>query len=45
MKWVSMDEQLHTSIRSTCSMSSVGWSGVKLTAIALWSSGNVLCDE
>ena len=40
MKWVSMAEQPHTSLRSPCAMPSVGWSGVKLTAIGLWSSGN-----
>uniref|UniRef100_UPI00358E1596 protein FAM83B-like n=1 Tax=Myxine glutinosa TaxID=7769 RepID=UPI00358E1596 len=40
MKWVSMAEQPHTSRRSPCAMPSVGWSGVKLTAIGLWSSGN-----
>ena len=37
---VSMAEQSHTSLRSACIMHSVGWSGVKLTAIGLWSSGN-----
>ena len=40
MKWVSMAEQPHTSLRSPCAMPSVGWSGVRLTAIGLWSSGN-----
>ena len=40
MKWVSMAEQPHTSLRSPCAMPSVGWSGVKLAAIGLWSSGN-----
>jgi hypothetical protein len=40
MKWTSMAEQLHTNLRSPCAMPSVGWSGVKLTAIGLWSSGN-----
>ena len=30
----------HTSLRSPCAMPSVGWSGVKLAAIGLWSSGN-----
>ena len=40
MKLVSMAEKPHTSLRSPCSMSSVGWSGVKLTAIGLRSSGN-----
>ena len=39
MKWVSMAEQLNTSLRSPCAMPSVG-SGVKLAAIELWSSGN-----
>ena len=39
MKWVSMAEQLHTSLRSPCAMSSVGWSGVMLTSIGLWSRG------
>jgi hypothetical protein len=37
MKWVSMAEQPHT----PCAMPSVGWNGVKLTAIGLWISGNV----
>ena len=40
MKWVSMAEQPHTSLRSPCAMPSVGWSGVKLAAIGLWGSGN-----
>ena len=40
MKWVSMAEQAHTSLRSHCAMPRVGWSGVKLAAIGLWSSGN-----
>ena len=40
MKWVSMAEQPHISLRSPCTMPSVGWSGVKLTAIGLWSNGN-----
>ena len=40
MKWVSMAEQPHTSLRSPCTIPSIGWSGVKLTAIGLWSSGN-----
>ena len=40
MNWVSMAEQLHTSVRSQCVMPSVSWSGVKLAAIGLWSSGN-----
>ena len=33
MKWVSMAKQLHTSPRSLGAMPSVGWSGVKYTAI------------
>ena len=40
MKWVSLAEPLHPSLRSPCAMPSIGWSGVKLTAIGLWSSGN-----
>ncbi|KAK6292537.1 hypothetical protein J4Q44_G00371210 [Coregonus suidteri] len=40
MKWVSMAEQPHTSLRSPCAMPSVGWSGVKLATIGFWSSGN-----
>jgi hypothetical protein len=40
MKWVSMAEQDHTSLRSPCAMPSVGWSGVKIADIGLWSSGN-----
>ena len=37
MKWVSMAEQPHTSLRSLCAMPSVG-----CTTIGLWSSGNTL---
>ena len=37
MKWGSTAEQPHTSLRSPCAMPSVGWSGVKLAAIGLWS--------
>ena len=40
MKWFSMAEQRHTSLRSPFAMPSVGWSGVKRSAIGLWSSGN-----
>ena len=40
MKWVFMAEQQHTSLRSPCSMPSVGWSGVKLAVIGLCSIGN-----
>lgn len=40
MKWVSMVEQTHTSLRSPCAMPSAGWNGVKLAAIGLQSSGN-----
>ena len=40
MKWVSMAEHPHTSLRSPCAMPSVSWSGVKLAAIGLWRSGN-----
>ena len=42
MKWVSMAEQPHTSLTSPCTMPSVSWSGVKLAAVGLWSSGNIL---
>ena len=35
-----MAEHQHTSLRSSCAMPSIGWSGVKLAAIELWSSGN-----
>ena len=35
MKWVSMAEQPHTSLRSPCAMPSIGWSCVKLTVIGL----------
>jgi hypothetical protein len=31
---------MHTSLRSPCAMPSVGWRGVNLAAIGLWSSGN-----
>ena len=37
MKWVSMAEQLHTSLRSPCGMPSGGRSGVKLDTIRLCS--------
>jgi hypothetical protein len=40
MKWVSMAKQPHTHLRSPCAILSVGWSGVKLAVIGLWSSGN-----
>jgi hypothetical protein len=30
VKWVSMAELPHTSLKSTCAMPNVGWSGVKL---------------
>ena len=42
MKWVSMAEQPHTSLRSPCAMPNIGWSGVKLTSIGLWSIGNTV---
>jgi hypothetical protein len=35
-----MAEQPHRSLRSPCTMPSIGWSGVKHTNIGLWSSGN-----
>ena len=35
MKWVSMAEQSHTSLRSPCARPSVGRSGVKLAAIGI----------
>ena len=40
MKWVSLAEQAHTSLRSPCAMPSIGWSCVKFTAIELekWKS-------
>ena len=40
MIWISMAEQPHTSLRSAGAMPCVGWGGVKLAAIGLWSSGN-----
>ena len=40
MKWVTMAKQPHTSLRSPGAMPSFGWSGIKLAAIGLWSSGN-----
>jgi hypothetical protein len=40
MKWVSMAEQPHTSLRSPCAIPSISWNGDKLAAIGLWSSGN-----
>ena len=42
MKWVSMAELPHTSLRSPCAMPSIDWSGVKLAGIGLWSNGNKL---
>ena len=41
MKWVSMAEQPHASLRSPSAMPIVCWSGVKLPAIGLWSIGHV----
>ena len=35
-----MGFQPHTSLRSPCAMPRVDWSGLKLTAIGCWSSGN-----
>jgi hypothetical protein len=40
MKQVYMAEQQHTSLTSPCAIPSIGWSGVKLATIGLWSSGN-----
>ena len=40
-----MAEQPHTSLRSPCAMPSASWSGVTLTAIRLWSSGNTFSLE
>ena len=40
MKLVSMAEPPHTSLRSPCTMPSVGWTGVKLAAIGVQSSGD-----
>ena len=34
------DQKAAQSLRSPCAMPSVGWSGVKLDTIGLWSSGN-----
>ena len=45
MKWVSMAEQPHTSLRSPCEMSSVGWTGVKRSAIGLEQSKRVLWSD
>jgi hypothetical protein len=39
-KWVFMAKQPQTSLRSPRTMPSVCWSGVKLAAFGLWSSGN-----
>ena len=39
MKWDSRAEQPQTSLSSPCAMPSLGWSGVKLAAIELWSNG------
>ena len=35
-----MAKQPHSSLRSPCAMPSIGWSGVNLATIGLWSSGN-----
>ncbi|CDQ80227.1 unnamed protein product [Oncorhynchus mykiss] len=45
MKWVSLAEHPHTSLRSPCAMPSVGWHGVNLAVIGLWSKPafNILC--
>uniref|UniRef100_A0A0E9WYW8 Uncharacterized protein n=1 Tax=Anguilla anguilla TaxID=7936 RepID=A0A0E9WYW8_ANGAN len=40
MKWVSMANQLPTSLRSPFATLSVGWSVIKHTAIGLCSSGH-----
>ena len=40
MKWVSMAEELYTSLRSPCTMPNAGWSVVKLDIIVHQSSGN-----
>jgi hypothetical protein len=36
MKWLSIVKQPHTSLRSPCTMPSIGWSGVKLATIGHW---------
>lgn len=41
MKWISMAEQWHTSLRWLRSMARVGWSDDKHTTRNLWSTGNV----
>jgi hypothetical protein len=41
VKWFSIAEQPYTSLRSPYAMPSVGWSGVKLVSIGLWSSGKL----
>jgi hypothetical protein len=45
VKWVSMAEQPHRSLRSPCSMPSVGWSGAKLAAIGLEQGNHVLWSD
>ena len=40
MKWVSMAEQPHRSLRSPCAMPNVGWSGVKLAATGVMNHGS-----
>jgi hypothetical protein len=40
MKWDSMAEPPHTSLRSPCAMPSIAWSDVKLSSIGLFSGGN-----
>lgn len=41
MEWVSIAEQLHTSLTSPNTMPIVEWNDVKHAATVLWSNGNV----
>ena len=41
MKWVSMAEEPHTTLRSPCAIPSFGWSDVKFTAI--WTLEQLKC--
>ena len=42
MKRVSMAKQLHTSPRSLCTITSIGWRGIKHANVGLGSSANML---
>lgn len=41
IKWAPMAKQLHTTLKSICTMPSIGWNKVKHADTELWNSGNV----